>query len=66
MEGTSPACALASGVAALVVSKSTALLTPLQVRNILETTANDLGVTGWDQEYGWGEIYAYGAVLNTP
>jgi serine protease len=66
MEGTSPACALASGVAALVISKSTAVLTPLQVRNILESTAIDLGATGWDQEYGWGEIYAYGAVLNTP
>jgi serine protease len=66
MEGTSPACALASGVAALVVSKSTTALSPLQVRNILESTAVDLGVTGWDQEYGWGEINAYAAVFNTP
>jgi serine protease len=66
MEGTSPACALASGVAALVVNKSTAVLTPLQVRNILQSTATDLGAVGWDQEYGWGEVYAYGAVLNTP
>jgi serine protease len=66
MEGTSPACALASGVAALVVSKSTVVLTPLQVTNILESTATDLGIAGWDDEYGWGEVYAYGALLNTP
>ncbi|MGA1840396.1 MAG: S8 family peptidase [bacterium] len=66
MEGTSPACALAAGVTALVISKSTAVLTPLQVTNILQTTATDLGVVGWDQEYGWGEVYAYGALLNTP
>jgi len=66
MEGTSPACALAAGVGALVLSKSTVVLTPLQLRNILEGTAIDLGVTGWDQTYGWGEIYAYAAVLNAP
>lgn len=66
IEGTSPACALASGVAALVVSKSTAILSPLQVRNILEDTAIDLGVAGWDQYYGWGEIDAYAAVSATP
>jgi len=66
IEGTSPACALASGVAALVLSKSTAILSPLQVKNILEGTAIDLGIAGWDQYYGWGEVNAYGAVSNTP
>jgi len=66
MEGTSPACALASGVAALVLSKSTTILSPLQVKNILESTAIDLGVAGWDQYYGWGEINAYAAVSSTP
>jgi len=65
MEGTSPACALASGVAALVIDKATAALTPLQVRNSLQNNAIDLGTTGWDQYYGWGEINAYSAVFNT-
>jgi len=65
-EGTSSACALASGVAALVLSKSTSILSPLQVKNILESTAIDLGVAGWDQYYGWGEINAYAAVSSTP
>ena len=66
MEGTSPSCALASGVAALVLSKSTIALSPLDVRNILQDTAADLGTTGWDQYYGWGEINAYHAVYYTP
>jgi serine protease len=66
IEGTSPACALASGVAALVISQSTSVLTPLQVRNILESAIFDLGTTGWDEYYGWGEINAYIAVASTP
>jgi len=65
MEGTSPACALASGVAALVVSKSTTALTPAAIRTTLRNTAIDLGIAGWDQEYGYGEVNAYQAVLNT-
>jgi serine protease len=65
MEGTSPAAALVSGVAALIVSKSTFLLTPLQVTNTLETSATDLGTLGWDQYYGWGLVNAYLAVLRT-
>ncbi|MGA1843731.1 MAG: S8 family serine peptidase [bacterium] len=66
MEGTSPACALASGVAALVIDKATVVLTPLQVRNIMESNTIDLGAIGWDQYFGWGEINAYAAVLNAP
>jgi len=65
MEGTSPACALVSGVAALIVSKSILPLTPLQVTNTLETSATDLGTVGWDQYYGWGLVNAYLAVLRT-
>ncbi|MGA1869223.1 MAG: S8 family serine peptidase [bacterium] len=65
-EGTSPSCALASGVAALVVSKSTVILTPLQIKNILEGSAIDLGIVGWDQYYGWGKVNAYYALLDTP
>lgn len=67
IQGTSPATALASGVGAMVISKSTGgVLTPLQVRNILESTTFDLGAAGWDEYYGWGEINAYIAVASTP
>ncbi|MGA1823271.1 MAG: S8 family serine peptidase [bacterium] len=65
-EGTSPACALASGVTALVVSKSTITLTPLQIKQILEGSAIDLGTVGWDQFYGSGKVNAYYALLDTP
>ncbi|MEW6378905.1 MAG: S8 family peptidase [bacterium] len=65
MEGTSPAAALVSGVAALIISKSTLPLTPLQVVNTLETSATDLGTVGWDQYYGYGLVNAYLAVLRT-
>lgn len=66
MEGTSPAAALVSGVAALIVSKSTLPLTPLNVGNILKTSARDLGLLGWDQYYGSGLVNAYNALLQTP
>ena len=66
MEGTSPACALVSGVAALIVSKSTLPLSPLQVTDILKGTATDLGTVGWDQYYGSGLVNAYQALLQTP
>ena len=65
-EGTSPATALVSGVAALVISKSSIDLSPIQVKRILETSATDLGAQGWDQYYGWGLINAYSALLYTP
>jgi subtilisin family serine protease len=66
MEGTSPACALVSGVAALVIAKSTIPLTPPNVVSIIEGSATDLGTTGWDQYYGYGLVNAYLAVLRTP
>jgi len=62
-EGTSQACALVSGVAALIVSKSTIPLTPLQVTDILIGSAADLGTTGWDEYYGHGLVNAYQALL---
>jgi len=66
MEGTSPAAALVSGAAALIVSKSTLPLTPLQVTSILEGSATDLGTVGWDQSFGYGLVNTYLAVLQTP
>jgi serine protease len=63
MEGTSPAAALVSGCAALVVSKSLLPLTPLQVTTTLEGSATDLGTVGWDQSFGYGLVNPYLAVL---
>ena len=66
VEGTSPSCALVSGVAALIIGKATISLTPLQIRGIIEGSALDLGTVGWDEYYGWGKVNAYYALLDTP
>jgi serine protease len=50
------------GVAALVKSANPAL-TNAEIRNILETTAEDLGTAGWDQYFGHGIVDAPAAVL---
>ena len=65
-QGTSFSCALTSGVAALIVSKSTVPLSPAEVTGILEGSATDLGDPGWDQYFGHGLVNAYLAVLQTP
>jgi serine protease len=65
MEGTSPAAALVSGVAALIIGKSTANLTPQQIKTILTSSATDLGTSGWDQFYGSGLVNSYNALLIT-
>ena len=55
--GTSMACPHVAGLAALLKSGDTTL-TPDQVEHILETTADDLGHSGWDTFYGSGRINA--------
>ncbi len=60
--GTSMASPHVAGVAALVKSLNPAL-TNSEVRNILETTAEDLGAAGWDQYFGYGLVDAYAACL---
>ena len=42
-----------AGVAALLVSNGNAT-TPGDIRAALESTAEDLGVAGRDNTYGWG------------
>jgi serine protease len=59
--GTSMASPHVAGVAALVKSANSAL-TNADIRNILETTAEDLGAAGWDQYFGYGIVDAYAAV----
>jgi hypothetical protein len=60
--GTSMACPHVAGVAALVWSINP-VLTRDQVRCILRGTADDLGPTGYDQEYGYGCVMANLSVL---
>lgn len=59
-QGTSMAAPHVSGVAALLIS--TGVTGPDAVREALESTAEDLGISGWDAEYGWGLIDAYAAL----
>ncbi|MDX2248447.1 MAG: S8 family serine peptidase [Bacteroidia bacterium] len=59
--GTSAACPVVAGVAALVVSVNPAL-TLTDVKNILYTTAIDMGTAGFDNSYGNGRVNALGAV----
>ena len=59
--GTSAACAEVSGVAALLLSLQPNL-TNSEVRNILFSTAHDLGSTGRDDTFGYGLVDAYAAI----
>lgn len=60
--GTSMAAPHVAGVAALVLAANPNL-TADEVRNIIESTAKDLGDPGWDPYYGYGRVDAYQAVL---
>ena len=62
LEGTSMACAHVSGVAALMLSVH-AELTPAQTRALLRTTAEDLGIPGQDDMFGFGLVDAAAAVV---
>ncbi|NQU68560.1 MAG: S8 family serine peptidase [Candidatus Marinimicrobia bacterium] len=59
--GTSSACPSAAGVAALVLSVNPDL-TPVEVRQIMQSTTVDLYDAGWDAQSGWGRINALNAV----
>jgi thermitase len=59
--GTSFSAPITAGVIALVLSVNPAL-TPTQVQQILQQSADDLGSTGWDPQFGWGRINAQKAV----
>ncbi len=61
MGGTSGACSIAAGVAALILSVDPNL-TNLEVRRILLESAVDLGEPGWDEYYGYGRVDAFAAV----
>ncbi|MBU1879581.1 MAG: S8 family serine peptidase, partial [Chloroflexi bacterium] len=61
LDGTSMATPLAAGLVALVWGVAPTL-TPDQVQGTLQSTAVDLGTTGWDVNYGWGRINALAAL----
>ena len=60
-QGTSMAAPHVSGVAALLIAHGIAS-TPDEVREALQSTAEDKGSPGWDPEYGWGIVDAYAAL----
>ncbi len=59
--GTSMACPHVAGVAALMLSVNPGL-THTQIRDLLESTADDLGAPGWNPVYGHGRVNAAAAV----
>ncbi len=62
-QGTSMASPHVAGVAALLLAKDPSL-TPSEIRNVLQSTAEDLGATGWDQYYGYGLVDAQAALFS--
>ncbi len=63
--GTSMAAPHVAGAAALLLEAGPGL-SPEQVRTLLEQTADDLGVPGWDNIYGHGRINIEKALDNLP
>ncbi len=61
-DGTSMATPHVSGTAALMLENNPDL-SPAEVKQTLEDTARDLGVSGKDNDYGSGRINAYEAVF---
>jgi subtilisin family serine protease len=60
--GTSSACPVVAGVATLLLGYD-ASLTSDQVKNILYSTAIDMGAPGVDNEYANGRVNALGALI---
>ena len=62
MAGTSMSAPLVTGLAGLMFSAAPSL-TNSQARTILQQCVFDLGTSGWDQYYGYGEVCAYCNVI---
>jgi type VII secretion-associated serine protease mycosin len=60
--GTSASAPFVSGLASLILSVRPDL-TNTQIKQIIESTADDEGPSGWDEHFGNGRINAYRAVL---
>ncbi|MBU1317945.1 MAG: S8 family serine peptidase, partial [candidate division Zixibacteria bacterium] len=61
LAGTSMATPHVAGFAALILSLGPSI-TPDSVRQIMINTSEDLGPTGFDNQFGWGRINVYNAV----
>jgi hypothetical protein len=59
--GTSYACPMATGVAAMIFSANPNLA-PDDVQDVLYTSSDDLGTPGYDQNFGWGRVNTFKAV----
>ncbi|MFN8578708.1 MAG: S8 family peptidase [Candidatus Sericytochromatia bacterium] len=62
LDGTSMACPIVAGIAALVLSRNPDY-TPAEVKERIQSTATDVGKKGYDIEYGYGVVNAAKAVL---
>lgn len=63
--GTSMACPHVSGLAALILAQHPGY-SPVEVRNALRMSADDLGDPGWDIYFGHGRVNAYNALTAGP
>jgi subtilisin family serine protease len=64
-DGTSMATPHVAGIAGLVLGKNPSL-SPNDVRTILDSTATDLGASGYDTVFGHGLVNATAALAATP
>jgi subtilisin family serine protease len=66
-QGTSLAAPYVAGLASLIWAVDPTL-TPDQVRQVIQGTADDLGAEGWDPDFGHGRINAQAALqaISTP
>jgi subtilisin family serine protease len=62
-QGTSMATPHVSGVAALLLARNSTL-TPDDIRDVLQSTADDLGVAGRDNTFGYGLVNAKAALMS--
>jgi serine protease len=65
LDGTSMSAPHVAGVAALLLAQNSSR-TPDDIRDILQSTAEDKGDAGWDQYYGHGLLDAAAALTSTP
>ncbi len=63
--GTSYSSPMVAGIAALLLSKNSNL-SPTQVRTIIEESAIHMGDSGKNENYGWGRVDAFDALLSVP
>ena len=62
VSGTSFAAPYVAATAAMLLQRSPGLSTR-ELKGILEESSTDLGIRGWDVEYGAGRLNAYAALL---